>query len=83
MKQDFINLDFFNENFSARIDEDYAITQHNRAEQIKAKYGHFDTEIKKYSPDVIVKISMLDLFDFGNHEDFDSILRLAEAYSKK
>ena len=68
---------------SIRMDEEYFTAQQKRTEQIQAKYGHFDTEIKKYSPDVIVKISMLDLYDFGNHEDFDSILMLAEAYSKK
>ena len=65
------------------MNEEYFTAQQKRTEQIQAKYGHFDTEIKKYSPDVIVKISMMDLFDFGNHEDFDSILKLAEAYSKK
>jgi hypothetical protein len=68
---------------SFRMNEEYFTTQQKRAEQIQAKYGHFDTEIKKYNPDVIAKISMLDLYDFGNHEDFDSILMLAEAYSKK
>jgi hypothetical protein len=68
---------------SLNVDEQYVIARQKNLEQIQAKYGHFDTEIKKYSPDVIVKISMLDLYDFGNHEDFDSILKLAEAYSKK
>lgn len=68
---------------SIRMNEEYFTAQQKRTEQIQAKYGHFDTEIKKYNPDVIAKISMMDLFDFGNHEDFDSILKLAEAYSKK
>ena len=66
-----------------RMNEEYFTAQQKRTEQIQAKYGHFDNEIKKYNPDVIAKISMMDLFDFGNHEDFDSILKLAEAYSKK
>ena len=68
---------------SFSMNEEYFTAQQKRTEQIQAKYGHFDTEIKKYNPDVIAKISMMDLFDFGNHEDFDSILKLAEAYSKK
>ena len=68
---------------SLNVDEQYVIARQKNLEQIQAKYDHFDTEIKKYSPDVIVKISMLDLYDFGNHEDFDSILTLADAYSKK
>ena len=64
-------------------DKEYFVAQQKRTEQIQAKYEHFNTEIKKYSADVISKISMMDLFDFGNHEDFDSILMLAKAYNKK
>ena len=63
--------------------KEYFAAQQKHTEQIQAKYNHFSTEIKKYSTDVISKISMMDMFDFGNHEDFDSILMLAKTYSKK
>ena len=63
--------------------KEYFAAQQKRTEQIQAKYNHFNAEIKKYSSDVISKISMMELFDFGNHNDFDSILMLAKAYSKK
>jgi hypothetical protein len=68
---------------SVSQNKEYFAAQQKRTEQIQAKYDHFDAEIKKYSPDVIAKISVMDLFDFGNHNDFDSILMLAKAYSKK
>jgi hypothetical protein len=68
---------------SFSVNEQYVIARQKNLEEIQAKYDHFDAEIKKYNPDVIAKISVMDLFDFGNHEDFDSILMLAKAYSKK
>ena len=68
---------------SFSFNEQYIIERHKNLEQIQAEYDHFNTEIKKYHPHVIAKISMMDLFDFGNHEDFDSILILAETYRKR
>ena len=63
--------------------KEYLAAQQKRTEQIQAKYDHFNAEIKKYSTDVISKISMMDLYDFGNHQDFESILLLAKEYSKR
>ena len=68
---------------SFSVNEQYVIARQKNLKQIQDKYDHFNTEIKKYSADVISKISMMDLYDFGNHEDFDSILMLAKAYSRK
>lgn len=68
---------------SFSVNEQYVIARQKNLEQMQTKYDHFDSEIKKYNPDVIAKISVMDLFDFGNHEDFESILMLAKAYSKK
>ena len=63
--------------------KEYLAAQQKRTEQIQAKYDHFNAEIKKYTPDVIARISMMDLYDFGNHQDFESILLLAKEYSKR
>ena len=68
---------------SFSFNEQYVIARQKNLEQIQAKHDYFNTKIKKYSLDVITKISSMGLFDFGNHEDFDPILMLAEAYSSK
>ena len=68
---------------SYRKTPEHILAQQTRTEQLQVKFNHFNTEIKKYSTDVITKISMMDLFDFGNPDDFESILMLADEYSKK
>ena len=58
--------------------EEYIIAQQKNTKQIQDKYDHFNAEIKKYDSGVIMQISMMDIFDFGHHEDFDSILNIAK-----
>ena len=59
--------------YQSSKNKEYLAAQQKRTEQIQAKYDHFNAEIKNYSTDVISKISMMDLYDFGNHQDFESI----------
>lgn len=69
--------------FSIKTDPEYLRKEQNRIDQIQAKYHHFNNEIKHYHTNVIAKIAAMDIFDFSNPEDFESILTLAKTFSKE
>ncbi len=69
--------------FSIKTDPEYLWIEQNRIDQIQAKYDHFNNEIKHYHINVIVKIAAMNIFDFSNTDDFESILTLAKTFSKE
>ena len=68
---------------SVSQNKEYFAAQQKRTEQIQAKYDHFNNEIKHYPTHVIVKIAAMNIVDFSNPDDFESILTLAKTFSKK